>query len=220
MAVLRGEYWFKESGVWGADGGTAGLSHEEHVISMARCRFLDEIDEQASGNFLDDKVFGAVLLRRIQSDGIGVPDSSMDAVRDGLIQWKASDVGVNYTESLCAAAFDETDLRQYAMREWGWKWCKSRWVGTHSLKKEDFEKIADGMAAAAEREKSIPKDSETVEIAVTLTGKSYTVPWTAIRTRNYECLPVHEANPLRGPSAQVKNMDMRAMHSCYTRLGD
>ena len=220
MAVLHGEYWFKGSGVWCADGGAAGLSHEEHVISMARCRFFDEIEEQACGDFLDDKSFCEVLGRRLQKDGIALPDVSMDAVRDGLIQWKSSDAGINYTESLCAAAFDETDLRQYAMREWGWKWCKSRWVGTHSLKKEDFDKIADGMTAAAAHEKSKPKDSETVEIAVTLTGKSYTVPWTAIRTRNYECLPVHEAEPFHGPSAQVKNMDMKAMHSCYTRLGD
>jgi len=204
MSKIHGEYWFTDSGVWFADGDIGDFNHSGYAMDHARRLFLSEIGADDIDEAHDEAFHEAIdeLLDEEEIDG--------DSREERLTKL------ANFDADLYAACYDlEGDVREYAMRVWGWKWCKGMWVGTHHLHKEDFDKICEGLLEAEDQDGvEIPDDLE-VEIAVASTGKRYLVEWKEIKAENYLSVMGGETPIVPDKCAAVEAMDRESMSPFY-----
>lgn len=97
-------------------------------------------------------------------------------------------------ENLVRAAFDEIDVRRYAMQEWGWKAIRGIVVDTWNITSADLKIISDGLISAYESELDAYNDPKTdshgytgpyFDIEVYSRGDYYSrVPFDIIERRN------------------------------------
>ena len=209
--MIRGEYWFYNGDVWFADGDIGDYNHSGYAIDHARRCLLSSLGAQEVDE-PHDQAFEKSLTDLFEDEEIDVENLTLlecylEYCRQKRLEPDALLWNVCYDLG--------TDVREYAMKHWGWKWVKGMWAATHTLTRSDFKEIAEGFLEAADQEGEEMDPDIEVEIAVVSTGRRYDVAWKDLENDNYEVLgiAVTTANPKA--CDQVRKMDQQLMLPCY-----
>ena len=126
---LQGEYWITPDGVWFADGDVSDMNHSGYALDHARRLLLQQIGARDDKEFMDDQTFSLAIDRAMWEAEFTYPEEC--GVRDALLAWKNAG-GCSFDEDLLAGCLEVGDIREFAMKHWGWRWVKQMWVGTHT----------------------------------------------------------------------------------------
>lgn len=181
---IEGEYWIMDGFAMGADGNVNDFTHEGYAIMNAQSEIVQmAVDE----SFVDWKKY-----QNIDDYGVDWSEFERDLVKgyvehkpeleelsdedpDQVLAMVWQEMGVD--EELLMIATDRGDVRNLAMKRWGWKAARGNYIQTWTLTKSDLNSIANGLDEIYHGDKNLE-----VEIEVMSTGKSYDVPISVVNT--------------------------------------
>lgn len=178
---IQGEYWIMDGQAMGADD---DFTHESYAIMTAQ----NEIVENAvSNDFVDwrkyqNNDFGVDwnqftkdLIEGYKKENPQEAEAYEDHDDEEWLQWAFKELEVD--DELLSIANDHGDVRNLAMKRWGWKAMRGNYIQTWTLTSEDLRSISSGIHGVIHDE----KDFE-VELEVVSTKKVFDVPISVIET--------------------------------------
>ena len=207
------ECWIEDGRVFVDTGGDGEYNHEGYALQHAR-RLLFDVLGIDNDDTLD---IGEVIVDFLdeEADDGGAEDGSpwyrLQRYMQAHEPWDVH---------LIDPAFDRAgDIREYAMREWGWKWVRETRIATHTLTADDLKDISEGLSDLGE-DRDDP-EIEEVEIVVFSTGAYHWIPLRDLLTGNWESLQLTSPAAEALFSDQVRRADAALMPACYGgKFGD
>lgn len=227
---IKGEYWIKPNAGLGAvdvvfaDGSAGNQTHESIAFEAVRRELLDVLDYKGdtggdiqSPRFLNRVFENFCLIQELPLPNHPQPNDYEKAVR----LWMQR----NCPGNLWLICDFSKDLRNAVSENWGWKTVHGNNIGTWSLTRDDFNKIATGIAEIVDQQWTDSEDEEDLMeslfiITVGSTGKMHRVTFQDFEDRNFGiCVSSSDFEQPERCDA-VSRMDEDLMASCYSRVGD
>jgi len=163
-----GEFWVTKDGTANpADADAGDRGHEEVVVKEAAEQVFSKLN--INSNYPDPIEVDDIERHYYYSNSVTAitfyKNQIFDLIKDKLTEdqkqrylaGKQMEVMIEYGnavlkdpkfENLVRAAFDQIDVRRYAMQEWGWKAIRGNVIDTWNLTPDDLKKIDDGLSDA------------------------------------------------------------------------
>jgi len=179
---IQGEYWIMDGFAMGADGGLNDFNHEGYAIENARQIIIsdaeDYVDSYSYGEYIDWDQFLKDLLNGYVEENPKYEELVDDDPNQLLsIIWKELQID----PEILSIAYDQGDVRNLAMKKWGWKAARGNHVQTWTLTREDSLSIISGLHEV------LPYDNKQdfeIELEVMSTRKLYQIPLSILNTGN------------------------------------
>jgi hypothetical protein len=228
MAV-RGEYWIQEDGsTWFADGDIGMLDHETCVLDTARRRMLDLFGLDSDNEIVDDEEFTRLLNGLVrdevdetwpESPGAAERARLPSLLRQNIVENDADEKAVTSFDLLWPAANNQTDLRAFAIRQWGWAWVRGNNCAVQTLDPDTRKRLERGLISILDGEGMTGEeaDSEEMHVSVQSNGKTFGLAVGQIACASLVDQleqPNHDA-AIKVARAQVKQMDEALEHPYY-----
>ena len=221
MSLIHGEYWIRDGQVDFADGDVGEANHEGIAMSAA-CR---ELSDLCAVDYDDDSGYEALGERLVEY--------AMELGYDGDDPWKAAEFIIRdngkdpdqYYElmAISLSQSSQVDPREYAMKHWGWIWCKQDWFGVYRFDEKTRKNLLSGILDILDEEGQDEEDDSRAD-ATQLTinamdGKRYYMTLRELRAD--ETGSGNRTDDNAGPNAQLKRQDIDAQPKHYgDHLGD
>lgn len=188
-----GEYWIDSGSAIFADGNVGDMNHEGYVIQHAQSLLCESDDWESGKQELAEEIWGLVennpvLLEAAISYGISEKTCEEDAEQI-ICEFGEKSGAMNPEKWLLFTVANDNyshpnmDLRDFAMKNWGWKAVRGRNVQTWFLTSSDLSSISDGLNEILGYEEEAEKQLFNLEIRSN--GKYFSdIPLEIIETKN------------------------------------
>lgn len=213
---LRGEYWIEDGEVHIECGDAGEYNHEGYALQAACTKLCDAIG--VDYNDTDELV---EVIREFLDDE---EHEKHEPQRERLKRWMKENQPDDV--DLVDPAFNMAgDIREYAMKVWGWKWVRWSWVGTHELKREDFNQISEGFYSIIDGDGHDPDSPEVreheIHIKVVSNGNEYCVSLGDLFDKNYSIAGITSAEMEATGMDRTRGEDQKLMPEFYRgKFGD
>jgi hypothetical protein len=234
--VIRGEYWFDESGyAIYADGDVGDMNHEAHVIqrcagevaSMFNCE-LSDMDTYIETDSGIEQCIIETIIDELDEASEEMIDNIKNDPADAIGEYIKNKFNMSESDaySLVMTAYGAvTDAREYAIEKWNWSRVHGSSIEVKMLTRKQLKLVADGIWNALEEEGRLYEDDERERAEKSLydistyTGKRYKITLEDMTEGNVAGLEQAVEVPVSAATQQIRNMDIDAMPDYYKQKG-
>lgn len=140
---IQGEYWIMGGQAMGADGDVNDFNHEGYATMSAASQIADEaisngyVDQKYSWDGFDWGKFERDLIEGFKKEN---PEWQNEDDDENVLLAAWKEMGID--SELLQIASGYGDVRNLAMKKWGWKAARGNHVQTWTLTDEDVREIA------------------------------------------------------------------------------
>jgi hypothetical protein len=226
----QGEFWIQDGSVEFADGDVGEFNHEGIAYQEACRKLSDELGLEFDGEF--DPFYEAIVeyaAELQEANGQEVSEMNTPQAIDVILRDNGKDPAQFRGLIACALMDPSADPREYAMKHWGWIWCKQRWFGVGKWDDQTKRNLISGANEILEQdgfydgdEEEMGEDENPLDAELTIaradTGDRF---YTTLRQLEAEGKTSGTPETPGGPNAQLRQQDIEDQPGYYgDRLGD
>ena len=221
--IVQGEYWiFDDGSVHYCDGDVGDVNHEAYALQHAQMKVLDRMNIDSDIEYLDRNEMLARIARQFEHDAPGEIRERAQAEQwdeFDIADWMAKEHKVD--AHLLDAAFDRGDIRQYAMRHWGWHALRGDTAETWEITPESLQTIAAGILNALDETGVEPEEIDPDEEFWVDAYKGHRSERLVYSQLEAPDLGAEFVPPPAAPPEQVRQLDLDLLPTFYQgKFGD